>query len=407
MKKKSFKYLLIALNMQGTYAIDYQQFSIEQLLEHANHAQQSGNIAYASETYASLVKKYPDCTVGWYNLAHTCKDLNLIDDAIKAYQKVLTQDPEHVFARFGLGQCYGSLYEYELAFPLLELRGSAIKAFHNDIEFLKKAYSNNQSLSGMRIILRAEWGLGDNIQFIRYAQLLHSRGAYIIMHSYPELQQLLQLCPYLHEVISAGDAFPTHHLQIPLLSLPYVCSITQKTCTSAMPYLQTNFTLNKQWQIYLEQFKTFNIGICWKGNGDAQAPPLLNKNISLALLSPLCNVSGISVFSLQGNIQPTDVLERMITFDASFDRMHGRFMDTASLINSLDLIITIDTSIAHLAGALNKRVWLLLPFRSDWRWGIKGDETPFYPSMRLFRQKNPGDWQAIIEQIMIELKKVM
>jgi tetratricopeptide (TPR) repeat protein len=381
-------------------------YELTALFDQAYKAQQEGDIARASHFYSIATQEDPTCVQAWYNLAHTFKDLNRIDVAIEAYQKVLIQEPEHVFARFGLGQCYGSLYAFEKAFPLLEHRGNAIKAFEKDILYLKNLYDTHRSLKNMRIILRAEWGLGDNIQFIRYAQLLHDQGAHIIMHSYPQLKSLFKLCPYIDQVISEGDAFPPHHLQIPLLSLPYVCQITQKTCTPCMPYLKVSQTLIEHWRSYLASYPSCNVGISWQGNGDSSAPPLLNKNIPVKELACLADVKHCTFFNLQKNAPHLPIIPGLVSFDASFDYLHGGFMDTAALMQSLDLIITIDTSIAHLAGALNRPVWLLLPYHSDWRWGIQGQTSPFYPSIRLFRQKEPGNWQAVMREVVIALKEM-
>lgn len=381
--------------------------SLGELFNAALEKQKSGDIATASQVYHTIVQQYPTCTQALYNYAHTLKDLGAMHEAINAYKQVIAQDPKNTFARFGLGQCYGALGLFEQAFPLLEYRGTAIKEFSGEIEFLRSRYAQNTSMAGIIILLRAEWGFGDIIQFIRYAQLLHDRGATILVQSYQELKPLLSLCPFLDQVISVGDAFPAHTVQLPILSLPYVCSITREKATPAMPYIQADKHLSAQWKNYINKYNTFTIGVCWQGKGDPHAPPLLNKNIPMHELTPLLDVPNVTIFSLQKIDTNIDSIPGLITFDATFDQAHGRFMDTAALMQNLNLIITIDTSIAHLAGALNRPVWLLAPYRTDWRWGLHETTSCFYPSMRIFRQKEPGEWHGVIHNVIQELKKVL
>lgn len=404
--KKQY-YIISVLCILYSSTIIAQTQSLGELFNAALHKEKSGDFQTASQLYQTIISAYPTCTQALYNYAHTLKDLGAMHEAINAYKQVILQEPNNTFARFGLGQCYGALGMLEQAFPLLENRGSAIKEFSREIECLRGRYAQSAPMTGIIILLRAEWGFGDIIQFIRYAQLLHDRGATIIVQTYQELAPLLSMCPFLDRVIRVGDAFPHHTVQLPLLSLPYVCAITRETCTPAMPYLKADEGLCTQWKNYLSSYKTFTIGICWQGKGDPHAPPLLNKNIPLQELTPLLHVSGVTVLSLQKTGANTTPMPGLITFDESFDQAHGRFMDTAALMQNLDVIITVDTSIAHLAGALNKPVWLLAPCRTDWRWGLRETTSAFYPSMHIFRQDRPGDWHGVIQNVIQEIKKII
>jgi tetratricopeptide (TPR) repeat protein len=380
---------------------------LDDLFMLALKAEKSGDIFFASKIYETISKHNPFDTTTLYNYAHTLKDLGHMEQAIEIYQQVITREPHNNYAHFGLGQCYGALGQFEKAFPLFEYRSTDIKIFSSHIQYIKKLYLEQTPLSGLRILLRAEWGLGDVIQFIRYAHLLHSRGATIIVQSYPELEKLLNQCRFIDTVVKVGQEFPEHHLQLPLLSLPYICSITKESCCPIMPYLYAEPTMSKTWGQFFASYKTFTVGICWEGKGDINAPPLLNKNIPTKELEPLCSIPGVTLFSLQ-RITPNSLIPSgIITFDDSFDKNNGRFMDTAAIMEHLDLIITIDTSIAHLAGALDKPVWLMAPHRTDWRWGLHDSSSNFYPSMRIFRQAKPGDWHGVIQSIIHELKKVV
>ncbi|MDR3550550.1 MAG: hypothetical protein P4L31_03995 [Candidatus Babeliales bacterium] len=376
-----------------------------------------GNILQACQLYRMIVKQHEWCTQAIYNLAHTLKDLSLMTEAIDAYTIVINREPTNSFAHLGLSQCFLSLGDYHRGFELFEWRSSDVKAFKHDIEKLKRLVTSNADLAGLKVLLRSEWGLGDTIQFIRFAQLLKQRGATIMVQSYPALKEMFSLCPFLDKVISVGDAFPEHDIQIPLLSLAYVCDATVNTIQkNYAPYLFANNSLVQKWEKELKSDTNFKVGICWCGKGDTHAPPLLNKNISLAEFLPLTQLENVTVYSLQQQSPENYALAQLKKFDDTFDQLHGGFSDTAAVMHNLDLIITIDTSIAHLAGAMNIPVWILLPYKSDWRWMIDGDNSPWYPSMKLFRQSNPDDstspdglrrtgWKSVIAQVIKEIKK--
>jgi tetratricopeptide (TPR) repeat protein len=368
----------------------------------------AGDIQRASILYKEIILKNPACTPALYNYAHTLKDLGDMPQAIELYKKVIELEPENNAARLGLAQCYLSLGDFIQGFSLFEYRSRDIAQFKSHIDFLHNHIQQNSSLQGLTILLRSEWGMGDCMQFIRYAQELKKRGAKIILQAYPALQKLFSLCPYIDSVISIGDAFPDHHIQIPLLSLPHVLGNSFDHYAPSQPYLFADKQLTQQCNSILPQDKTLKIGICWCGNGDKNAPPLLNKNIPLNQLHDLFNLKNISFFCLQRLENKGEVTfpESLILFDENFDNHNGRFMDTAAVMMNLDLIITIDTSIAHLAGALGKKVWVMIPHRTDWRWLLNRTDSPFYPTMELLRQPSPGDWQSVVKIMSEKINKL-
>jgi len=367
-----------------------------------------GNIQDASDLYADIVQHNSWCTPALYNYAHTLKDLGCMCKAVSIYQQVIEREPHNAFAHVGMAQCYLSLGQYTKGFELFEWRSSAIKDFKHDIEKLKKLFNNNANLTQYTILFRAEWGLGDNIQFIRFAQILKNRGATIIIQSYPALKQLFSLCPYLDKVISEGDAFPAHDMQIPLLSLAYICDATVENISNSSPYMYADMSLVKTWQSYFAKTskdrQNFKVGICWSGNGDNAAPPLLNKNIPTNYFEPLLQLPNVAVYSLQQLSDEHRTIKGLHLFEGDFDKTHGRFSDTAAVMKNLDLVVTIDTSIAHLAGALGVPVFVILPHRTDWRWMLQGTNSPWYPSMTLLRQPNPGNWAAVIDMVITEIQ---
>jgi len=401
---KQFKNILILICASIS---SYAYADLNSDFDQAYTLNKQGDIFQSCQLYRAIVKEHPWCTQAVYNLAHTLKDLGLMPEAIDAYKIVIAREPQYAFAHMGLSQCYLSLGDYHKGFELFEWRSSDIKAFKSDIEMLKHLVASHADLTGKKILLRGEWGMGDILQFIRFARPLKERGATVMIQSYPALKELLSLCPYFDKVISVGDAFPEHNIQIPVLSLAYICDvrlddIEQQYCA---PYMYGDKTLIAEWHDKLGDDINFRIGICWCGNGDKNAPALLNKNIALSDLQPLLDMKGLSVYSLQQLDPKHSTIAHLKIFDETFDHQHGRFMDTAAVMHNLDLVITIDTSIAHLAGAMNIPVWVLLPNRTDWRWMLDGTQSPWYKSMKLCRQPTPSGWQSVIQDVCQEIKR--
>ncbi len=336
-----------------------------------------------------------------YKMAYLQKEQDNIKQAIEKYHEVLALAPEHAMAHLGLAQCYLTLGEFDRGWPHFEYRGSEIRSFtHYDWR--------TADLTGKRILLRTEWGLGDCIQFVRYAQLIKKRGGIVYVQTYKELVPLFRLCPFIDRVIPVGDQFPEYDIQIPLLSLPSIFGTTLETIPNETPYLYADQTLIDRWEKKIDQTK-YNIGICWSGGGKKNAPSFLNKNMSPLDFESLSDMPNVQLYALQ-KVSPEDPAHAFCfvlnieTFDDDFDTTHGSFMDTAALMHHLDLIISIDTSVAHLAGALGKQVCILLPFKADWRWMQKKTKSPWYPTALLLQQPEPGNFKLLITKIKKKIK---
>jgi hypothetical protein len=260
-------------------------------------------------------------------------------------------------------------------------------------------------LQGRTILLYCEQGFGDVIQFIRYVPLVAKLGAPVIVPAPSQLARLLQSVPGAR--IVTNDPLPPFDLQLPLLSLPRVFNTGLQTIPAAIPYLHPDPLLVDQWKLKTScPGNGMKVGLAWAGR--ATHPNDRNRSISLQRLSPLTEINGPVFFSLHKGepaAQATNPPAGMKLIDLMAD-VHD-FADTAALIANLDLVITVDTAVAHLAGAMGKAVWVLLPFPSDWRWLLNRDDSPWYPTMRLFRQAQPGDWAAPILQIATALRRVI
>jgi hypothetical protein len=242
----------------------------------------------------------------------------------------------------------------------------------------------------------AEGGLGDTIQFVRYARLAQEQGATVVVECQRPLVRLLARCPGIDHLVAHGDALPAHDVEVPLLSLPYCFRTRLETIPAKVPYLWTDPGLVEQWRQELAAVIGLKIGINWQGSKGDNDP----RSIPLTAFAPLAAVPGVRLFSLQkgpASRHLTDVAGHWPVTDLS-----GRlddFMDTAAVMVNLDLIVTSDTSVPHVAGALGVPVWILLPKAHCWRWLVNREDTPWYPTMRLFRQERPGDWGPVFQRI--------
>jgi hypothetical protein len=267
--------------------------------------------------------------------------------------------------------------------------------------FSQPLWLGADAIDGKTILLHSEQGFGDTIQFCRYVPLVAARGARIILEVQRPLQELMTNLASAAQVISKGDPLPDFDLQCPLLSLPLAFGTRLETIPSAMPYLQTSVQALKDWQARLGPKVRPRIGVAWSGNPTHKNDQ--NRSISLRSLLPLLDIEATFV-SLQKDIRHDDAAVLKEHSDIlQFGDALKNFSDTAALISQLDLVISVDTSVAHLAGALAKPVWVLLPFIPDWRWLLDRDESPWYPTVRLFRQEDTRAWDSVIVRVHADL----
>jgi hypothetical protein len=261
-------------------------------------------------------------------------------------------------------------------------------------------------LGGRTILLHAEQGLGDTLQFIRYAPLVQQRGGTVLVQSPAPLARLLARCPGVDRLVAPGPA-PTEAFDVhaPLLGLPGLLGTSLATVPARVPYLFADAELTAHWRQQLGAIGGFTIGIAWQGN--PRHPRDRDRSIPLLQFAPLAGIEGVRLLSLQkgpGRDQLAALAGRFPVTDLS----HGLddFLDTAAVLMNLDLVITADTALAHLAGALGVPVWVALPFAPDWRWLLGRENNPWYPTMRLFRQAQRGNWESVFDRIVSEVSQV-
>jgi tetratricopeptide (TPR) repeat protein len=327
-----------------------------------------------------------------------------IDKAIGFFQQALIIQPDFPLARWNLGLLQLLKGDYHDGWLGYEARWKA-NGLSTPARYSQLGLWNGSDLKGRRILLDCEQGFGDCIQFIRYVPLIVQRGGKPIVTAFPELRRLFRTVPCLEEIICPPEEIPSFDAQSPLGSLPRLFETTLQNVPTNVPYLFADLILAGRWRARVPTDGRIKVGLVWSGKPGSKDNA--SHSLGLAALAPLGATPNTWFCSLQKGpaaaetVAPPDGLQ-ITDWTAELQD----FADTASLIANLDLVISSDTAIAHLAGAMGKPLWLLLSFVPDWRWLFDREDSPWYPSMRLFRQPKIGDWQSSIRQVCRELRKL-
>jgi tetratricopeptide (TPR) repeat protein len=365
--------------------------------------QDQGRLAEAVACYQRAIELKPDFAEAHCNLGVAWKEQGKFDDALACCRRALQLNPR--YADGHLNQALLWLLHGDLAngWEEYEWRWQAKQRLAP--EFQRQAW-DGAPLAGKTILLIAEQGLGDTMQFVRYAPLVKRLGATVILHCQKPLLRLMASCPGIDRLAGPGDDLPPFDVCVPLLSLPRLFQTTLANVPATIPYLFAAPELVERWREKLARLAGFTIGVCWKGSPGYPADR--SRSIPLAEFAPLAQVPGVHLVSLQkglGSEQLAELGDRFAVTDLrqELDEASGPFMDTAAVMMNLDLVVSADTAVAHLAGALGVPVWLALPFVPDWRWLLDRPESPWYPTVRLFRQKKLDDWPAVFEEMKTAL----
>jgi hypothetical protein len=257
-------------------------------------------------------------------------------------------------------------------------------------------------IAGKTILLHAEQGLGDTVQFVRYAPLLARAGAKVVLEVQPELKTLLAGVEGVSTILGLGDPLPPFDLHCPLASLPLAFKTELATVPAAIPYLRAPEPYLEKWRPRLEALPAPRVALAWSGRG--AHPNDRNRSLALDALAPLLSVPGLSFVSVQHAPRPADAerLAREPRLTHLGDALSD-FADTAAVLALVDLVVCVDTSVAHVAGALGRPAFVLVPFQPDWRWALDRDVSSWYPAMRLLRQPALGDWASVVVRMRAEL----
>jgi tetratricopeptide (TPR) repeat protein len=352
--------------------------------------------AAAFEHAARIEEETGGASDGYLNQAICLRDAGRVHEALALYERRLPTLPavgvntHYAQALLTAGRFLEGWHHYEFRWmqpPLLALRPS-----------FRKPVWGRQDLRGKTILLRTEQGIGDVIQFIRYAPHVKMLGATVILQLRPGVGELAKGFPGVDRIPGPDEPYPDFDYYIHLMSLPRVFGTELASIPATVPYLRTDPSRCARWKARLGDDVGFKVGLVWAG--DANHVRDRYRSITLEMLAPLAAVDDIAFYSLQKGAAAKQTLAApagMQVIDLADDL--DDFADTAAVIDNLDLVICVDTSVAHLAGALGKPVWLLLAEPSEWRWMTDREDSPWYPTMRMFRQHRQGDWGAVIERV--------
>jgi len=325
------------------------------------------------------------------------QDMMWFGEALASYDRALTVRPDFAAARHNEALCRLLMGDFERGWKMHESRWETKQLKAKRRHFSQPLWLGSTGFAGKTILLHAEQGLGDTIQFCRYVPRVAKRGGRVVLEVQRPLHELMRTLAGTAEIVSAGDPLPDFDVHCPLLSLPSAFGTERETIPSAMPYLEAPSSAVMDWATRLRAKRGARIGLAWAGNPGHNNDH--NRSIGLARLLPLLDIDATFI-SLQKDVRAEDA---SVLADRS-DLLHfgdalTDFCDTAALISNLDLVIAADTSVAHLAGALGKPVWVLLPLVPDWRWLLDRTTSPWYPTARLFRQDDTRRWDRVIGRV--------
>ncbi len=392
----------------------------------------SGAFDEAVDAFNKAISIMPDYAKAHYNLGNTLKELNKLDDAVVCYQKAISLKPDYVMAHNNLGtvfqeqcrideaaECYSRAIEMKPDYAEAHLNKALTCLLNGNLKngwdeyewrLQTKNYSfkkfnqpmwDGKPLHGKTILIHTEQGFGDTIQFIRYLPMVQEQGGRVIFECLPNLIRLLKDANGFDKIIEknpSGKLSEKYDVHVPLLSLPRLFDTTLETIPSDVPYITADPDLIDQWRLRLNNDHKYKVGIVWAGNPDHTKD--YSRSCSLSKFAILSKSSEVSLYSLQKG--PASVEPDKKPYNEKIVNLGNEtndFTDTAAIIANLDLVISVDTVVAHLAGAIGKPVWTLLPFEPDWRWLLDREDSPWYPDMRLFRQSRSDDWTEVFTRV--------
>jgi len=395
-----------------------------------NLLRRSNSAAEAVSCFRRALRIKPDYAEARYNLGLALQSLDRLEEASACYREVLNQSPGHHAAAnnhanvlLSLGRIDAALTQYEHALRLApatreyRINAGMAQLLHGDFRNGWQNYAfraapsvpggnlwNGEPLRGRSILLLSEQGLGDTIQFIRYARLLHREGAQVQACCPASLAEILQSAPGIERVFPDVQPPLSCDWYVPLLNLPKVFGTRAGTIPADVPYLSADPDRVRNWGEWISHVTPgdtqLRVGIVWRGGPDHLNDR--NRSLNPSDLAPLQGIPAVTFFSLQKGCRTGCEGLNFVPLPRELDC----FADTAALMAHLDLVISVDTSTAHLAGALGRTAWVLLPFAPDWRWMLGRSDSPWYPGMRLFRQPRRGKWRPVLNQVRDALVKL-
>ncbi len=359
----------------------------------------------AVASYGRALELAPKFVEAHSNLGNALHLQGKLDEAAASFQRALALNPEHADAHYSQSFVMLQRGDFERGWAEHEWRWQT--RVNPPRGFPQPEWNGKLLAPGAALLVYAEQGLGDTMQFVRYVPLIKERSpaARIVLECDRPLVNLLASMQGIDHVICRDDLLPHFDMHVSVQSLPLLFGTRMETIPQRVPYLFADPSLVTGWRESLAEITGLRVGIHWRGSSDR--PLSKRRDLPLALFSKLGEVPDVRLISLQQGASLAELATAGETpiahLGEDFDTSRGAFMDTAAVMMSLDLVITSDTSIAHLAGALGVPVWVALPYPADWRWFLDRSDSPWYPTMRLFRQNAGGEWGGVFEELKVAL----
>jgi len=407
-----------ALNNRGSTLRKLRRFeeslaSIEQALilrpDHAETLNNRGATLHELRRFTDALASYeralamqPNYAEALNNRGHTLQELKRFEEALASFEQALALRPDYAYAHWNESLLRLLTGDFSRGWAKYEWRWKSEdrNTKHN---FSQPLWLGAEAIDGKTILLHSEQGFGDTIQFCRYVPLVAARGARVILEVEKPLRELMAGLAGVSQVVSKGEPLPDFTVHCPLASLPLAFATQLESIPADMPYLSVPKAYAEKWKQRLPKSVSARIGICWAGNPNFEGD--LSRSIGLRPLLPLLTGRDAQFFSIQKDLRAEDseILQNnpQITH---LGKEIETFGDTAAIISMMDMVISSDTSVVHLAGALGKPVWILLQFVPDWRWLLDRDDCPWYPSARLFRQDGTRGWDGVIRRVQDALR---
>jgi Flp pilus assembly protein TadD len=366
-----------------------------------------GDWPAAITCYEQALALKPDFADAINNLGTALEETGHRDRAMACYLRARQLTPRAVSPPWNIALLQLLQGDYTNGWPGYENRWRQKKQRNTWRSFTQPMLEHVSQIHGSRILLHAEQGFGDVIQFCRYASLVADHGATVFLECQPELVRLLRSLPGVHSVIARQEQLPEFDLHCPLMSLPRVFKTTLASVPAAVPYLHADPADVGNWKAkFATEPDAFRVGLVWAGQATHQKDR--DRSLPLAAFAALGNLSGARFYSLQ--IGAAAAQAELPPIEMSLVNWTGElhdFADTAALVTQLDLVIAVDTAVCHLAGAAGVPVWVLLAYQPDWRWLLDREDSPWYPHTRLFRQPTPGNWAEPLARLASALSKML
>ena len=366
------------------------------LFNRGNVLRQMNRPQDAVKDYEQVLLSMPEHHEVLNNKGNALRALNRLDEASVCYAQALQSLPSYADAYWNASLCHLLAGDFKQGWAKFEWRWtSELKAEAR--QFSRPAWDGKEALQGKTILLHAEQGFGDTLHFSRYVNMVQALGAKVLLEVQPQLVSVLAGLSGVDVLIARGHELPSFDYHCPLLSLPKVFATDAQTIPASIPYVFSKPELIDNWQERINKSSKPRVGIVWSGSHSHQNDH--NRSIPLSrfvdIIQPEIQFYALQAAFREGDKHLLKEYPEITLFEAPIEG----FSDTAALISLMDVVITVDTAVAHLAGAMGKPVWILLPYSPDWRWQLNRNDSPWYPTAKLFRQPAIGDWSSVLSEV--------